>query len=88
MKREKKDERILAKPPKRDITSSELDSFLKRNGFVLDRIADNAHFFYKHIATGRTYSFANPHGGLKHVLVSYIVNLQRLLKELEEKQNE
>ena len=88
MKIDKLEERILSKPVKKDITVKELETYLTSKGFIFDRMADSAHYFYKHKTSGKVYSFAGPHAGQKHILMSYILNLQRLLREMEDEKNE
>jgi predicted RNA binding protein YcfA (HicA-like mRNA interferase family) len=89
MKKEKLETRIMCIPPRRDITASELDSFLRDYGFELLRNADSAHPLYVHskykdIVVG----FARPHGGKNEVKVGYIRNIQRIIEALIEREKE
>ena len=90
MVKEKLINKIMSKPPRRDITVEEMDKFLGYYGFVLDRISDNSHYLYKNESTHQVIVFACPHSGARQIKPVYILKIQTIINRMnnEDQQKE
>lgn len=79
---DKQRERILAEPPRSDITYSEAETFLLGNGFIRKPSGGGSHVNFKHSGCRRLVTLPTNTKTLKR---AYIKNIKDAIDEIEDK---